>query len=83
MKRIGVAAFCKSGLREIHIPDDVEELCDKSFQFCTSLALGDLSSLKRVGNLAFHWCDLTGIFIPDGVDELWDQCFSGARNSPL
>ena len=36
LKTIGVRAFAGSGIREIHIPDSVEELCEACFFECRS-----------------------------------------------
>ena len=34
LKALGKNAFCPSGLLEIHIPDSIEELCEKCFCGC-------------------------------------------------
>lgn len=47
-----VSAFNESGVRERHIPDSVEWLCDEFFSKCKSLArvtFSDSSSLKVIG----------------------------------
>ena len=52
LKLIGKGAFCRSGVVEIHIPDGVEELCEKCFYECESLScvtFGESSSLKLIG----------------------------------
>ena len=73
LKRIGPYAFSETGLKEIHIPDNVEEICEACFYRCLSLShitFGESSSLKRLGWHAFFDCALSEIHIPDGVEEL-------------
>ena len=38
LKGIGRLAFSESGVREIHIPDSVETLCDGCFCQCKNLS---------------------------------------------
>lgn len=88
LKKIGPEAFsgCPGNpcaLKEIIIPDSVEELCDKCFFNCKELSVvtfGESSSLKRIGVEAFsglkgHECSLKAIRIPDRVEELAEKCF--------
>lgn len=78
LKRIGKEAFSYSIIKEIHIPDGVEELCEDCFRGCTSLSrviLGLGSNLKRIGEGAFSGSSLCEIHIPDSVEELCKKCF--------
>ena len=60
-------------MREIHIPDGVEELCDLCFCRCKSLSrvtFGESSSLKLIGKEAFIGCGVVEIHVPDGIERL-------------
>ena len=73
LKLIGKKAFRGSDLREIHVPDSVEELSVACFYRCWSLVrvtFGESASLKRIGNEAFRESCLREIHIPDRVEEL-------------
>ena len=79
LKQIGVGAFRSLTLKEIHIPDCTEELCDECFSDCqwlVQVTFGESSALKRIGVKAFDSCRaLKGIRIPDRVEEICDNCF--------
>ena len=78
--------FCHSPseqLKEVVIPDCVEEICDKCFcgDGMLSVRFGESQALKRIGNNAFQsCCELREIRIPDSVEELGSKCFSGCEN---
>ena len=82
LKRIGVKAFCNSGIREIHIPDSVEELGVECFYVCKSLScvtFGEASSLKIVGKGAFRESGLCEVYAPKNVQELIEQALAGTK----
>ena len=69
---------CIGKLRDVVVPDSVEELCDRCFSWCKSLSrcsFGQSSSLKRIGIAAFAFSDLREIHIPQSVEELCNKCF--------
>ena len=77
---IGNRAFSKCPLKEIHIPNAVEEVPVNGFLSCFGLsrvAFSEPSSLRRI-----HWhacangVPLAEISIPDSVEELCSNCFS-------
>ena len=93
LKKIGPEAFSgwpgnACSLKEICIPDSVEELCDKCFFNCKELSVvtfGESSSLKRIGVEAFsggngYECSLKAIRIPGRVKELDEKCFCNCRS---
>lgn len=54
---IGKQAFYKTKIREIVIPEGVEEICDEAFAYCEYIKKVLLpSTLKRIGNRAFFGC---------------------------
>ena len=66
-------------MREIHIPDSVEEICDKCFYGCRNLSrvtFGESSSLKRIGHWAFHRSGLTDFSLPGNVMSVGGASFS-------
>ena len=65
-------------LREVSIPNNVCELCDRCFDKCASLRrvnFGSSSSLERIGVECFKNSGVEDVSIPDGVRELCDRCF--------
>lgn len=78
--------FFKCGLREIRIPDQVENLCDKCFYACKNLSrvtFGDSSSLKRTGRGCFRYSDLIHTFLPSSVASVGSSAFSECPLSDL
>ena len=90
VKRIGSEAFwvlslgsASKLLREVMIPDTVEEIGDQAFAYCTQLSsvtFGKCPSVKRIAYGAFHSCGLEEIMIPDTVETLGRDCFSDCLN---
>ena len=73
LKLIGKLAFSDSGVREIHIPDGVEELCETCFSWCKRLSrvtFGKSSSLKLIGMEAFFGSGVVEIHIPDVIESV-------------
>ena len=80
------------GIKEVAIPDEVQELCDSCFSGCSFLrriSIGPHSRLERMGIRAFSWtkprwihgpepvgCPIEEIFIPNVVREIGDHCFA-------
>ena len=70
-------------VKDLTIPDFVEELCGECFYRCFRLShvtFGESSSLKRIGTDTFTDSGLIDIHIPDGVEEISDKCFFRCRN---
>ena len=60
-------------MREIRIPDSVEELCEKCFYECGNLSrvtFGKSSSLNLIGKDAFSGSGVVEIHVPDGIRPL-------------
>ncbi len=80
LREIGLGAFenCTS-LREIVVPEGVEELPERVFFRCHSLRKVRLpSTLKRIGREAFAFCrSLEALAIPEGV-TVGERAFAGA-----
>ena len=70
---------CIGQVKEVIIPDSIEELCDSCFNWCSSLSrvtFGASSSLKRISKGAFSGSGLSEIHIPDSVAELLRHALS-------
>ena len=84
LRRIGERAFAgvpKDGcpIREIWIPDSVEEIGEMCFWRCKKLKhvrFGKHSCLERVGANAFTWTCIKVMKFPASVSEIGHQCFS-------
>ena len=64
--------------KEVAIPDSVEEIADRCFDWCVSTAVVTLrssSSLRRIGIRAFARMAPKELVIPDTVEEFCDKCF--------
>ena len=73
-------------LREVSIPNNVRELCDRCFIGCASLRRVNFvssSPLERIGVECFQESGVEELSIPDGVRELCDRCFCGCTNLTL
>ena len=65
-------------LRDVSIPNNVRELCDRCFKGCECLCrmtFVSSSSLERLGVSCFEWNGVEEVSIPDCVHELCDCCF--------
>ena len=63
-----MGAFHGSGMVEIQIPDDVEQLGELCFYNCKNLSrvtFGESSSLRRIGEAAFHGSGMVEIHAPN------------------
>ena len=79
LERIGVNAFCQSGIKSIQIPDSVHTLCDKAFFGCDSLSVvrfGHASSLEHIGDQCFSATRLQRMQIPASVTSM-GRAFTG------
>ena len=79
LKLIGKEAFRRTGIREIHIPGCIEELCEGCFSCCKSLShvrFGESSSLRLIGVMVCRGSSVLEIHIPDCVEELREARFS-------
>jgi hypothetical protein len=81
LKIIGRAAFRRSGVRDIRIPDMLEVIDPICFEMCTwlwSLTFGPDSRVQRLDESALAWCmSLKSICIPTSVEFIGAKCFCG------
>lgn len=81
IKRIGAGAFSGAvNLKEIVLPDTVEDLEHDAFAACTGLVSVNIpESVKTIGDGAFSWCiNLESITIPDSVTKIGMTAFAGS-----
>ncbi len=79
--RIGNAAFYRSNLTQISIPDSVTIIDKEAFASCSNLTQINIpGSVISIGKSAFHHCDnLTQINIPDSVVTIEDSAFAWCK----
>lgn len=82
LKLIDAYAFRYCALKEIDIPDSVEEICGQAFANNYDLERVRLpKSLKRLGEEAFYQCgELTSLELPDSMQFIADNCFASCSN---
>ena len=69
-------------LRNVLIPNNVHELCDRCFYKCESLRrvnFGSSSLLERIGDSCFKGSGVEEVSIPDRLRELCKGCFPAAN----
>lgn len=65
------------GVKELYLPDTIQEIGDKAFSISKLKHISLPDSLKYIGNEAFSSCDsLKEIVIPDSVVDIGKGCFS-------
>ena len=80
IKTIEHAAFCRSSIQSLTLPEGVTTIASAAFKNCTSLKSVNIpSTVNKIGDFAFYGCsNLEGdIVIPDGVGEIEYQAFYG------
>ncbi|MCM8872364.1 MAG: leucine-rich repeat domain-containing protein [Paludibacteraceae bacterium] len=80
IKTIEHAAFCRSSIQSLTLPEGVTTIASAAFKNCTSLKSVNIpSTVNKIGDFAFYGCsNLEGdIVIPDGVEEIEYQAFYG------
>lgn len=66
-----------NGVKELYLPDTIQEIRDKAFSNSKLKHISLPDSLKYIGNEAFSSCDsLKEIIIPDSVVDIGKGCFS-------
>ena len=80
LKKINGGAFQKSGLKEIIIPEGVEEIRYDAFENCKQLEKVTLpSTLKEIKQETFHNTNLEEINIPEGVEYIGHYAFANCE----
>lgn len=79
IKRIGEYAFSGAEIREISIPDTVNEIYLGAFEYCVSLKKIKLPyNLTEIGQQLFMNCDeLTTVILPENLNRIKDFAFLG------
>ncbi len=72
------AAFAKSKLTSVEIPDTVTEIGDGAFTLCEALTKAVLpKNLKTISSTLFCYTAITEIKIPETVDNIGSYAFDG------
>lgn len=84
LKIIGAGAFRFShNLKEINLPNSIEEIRYEAFNQCYSLeniSFKELKNLRRISDSAFEGCEFnTHIEFPSSIEELGYNAFSSAK----
>lgn len=79
---IGKAAFRKSKIENITVPNTVTEIGDEAFYYCTSLKKVTLSNaLKQINSCTFEGCSgLESVTIPESVQYVGRYAFLNCGN---
>lgn len=79
VKKIGYGAFFGNKvLKEIIIPESVEEISQEVFWDCSGLAEVGLGSLKEIPDDTFHYCTgLSKIYFSDKIEKIDGSGFRG------
>ena len=70
---------CKKNITQVRIGEEVEEIGDQAFSYCSGLTSIEIpNSVTSIGDRAFSGCSgLTSIEIPNSVTSIGDDAFSG------
>ena len=78
LRRMGEGCFYDSGLKQIVIPQGVEELGGKAFMNCKELWTVDFAEgLEAIGSSCFERSSIREIFFPDSLKIIGDRAFYG------
>ncbi|MBR3818604.1 MAG: InlB B-repeat-containing protein [Clostridia bacterium] len=82
VKTIGGYAFYCSALHEVHLPETIETIAQRSFFACSELnSVNFPENLVTIGSEAFYECKgLTDIFIPSNVQSIGNLAFTKCNN---
>ena len=78
--KIGAAAFCRTGIESVIVPDSVSEMGANVFGTCSDLKKITLSkSLKTIPAYAF-WYDenLQEVILPNGIESIEKEAFESS-----
>ncbi len=74
------AAFAKSKLTSVEIPDTVTEIGDGAFTLCEALNKAVLpKNLENISSNLFCYTAITEIKIPETVNYIWSYAFDGCK----
>ena len=70
---------CKKNITQVRIGEEVEEIGDQAFSYCSGLTSIEIpNSVTSIGDRAFSGCSgLTSIEIPNSVTSIGNSAFSG------
>ena len=80
--KIGYQAFSSSGVKSVHMSQNIQTIQDWAFYACNNLLDIDLpNGLKDVGSMAFGNCtSLQTLIIPDSMNCIRNAAFNGCYN---
>ena len=82
VKAIRPFTFYMSAIKEMVIPEGVEEIADNAFGECYSLERVVIpSTCKKIGEAAFKGCSaLVEVELSEGLESITDYCFNGCTS---
>ncbi len=77
LSHLGRNAFSFTGISAAALPEGMEEVPDRAFEYCTQLSKVTLpKSLKSIGEEAFRACRaLNSISLPENLETIGAKCF--------
>lgn len=80
--KIGVAAFYRSGLTSIALPNKCEKIEDYTFAGCQNLEIVNIGdSVNSIGNNAFDGClKLSSVNMPNCINSIGDYAFRSCHS---
>lgn len=73
--------FEKSGIKNIDMPDNIEEICDCAFMDCMNLEYINLNKVKKIGNAVFKNCiNIKSIEFPSKLSHIGSEAFDNCIN---
>ena len=81
--KIGKNAFYGQNIKEIILPNSVEQIDSNAFKMCNNLKKVEAPNLKRIEMFAFANCGLEQFILPSSVEFIGKNAFSNFNNFTL
>ena len=81
--KIGKNAFYGQNIKEIILPNSVEQIDSNAFKMCNNLKKVEAPNLKRIAMFAFANCGLEQFILPSSVEFIGKNAFSNFNNFTL